>query len=104
MIIGVPKEIKDNEKRVSITPYGVAELVSSGNEVYVEKNAGIGSGFLDKHYLEAGASILESTEDIFEKSILIVKVKEPQENEISLIKDHHIIFTFCSKLWFSVVN
>ena len=94
MIIGVPKEIKDNEKRVSITPYGVAELVSTGNEVYVEKNAGIGSGFLEKHYLKAGANILDSAEDIFKKSILIVKVKEPQDKEIALIKDHHIVFTF----------
>jgi len=94
LIIGVPREIKDNEKRVSITPYGVAELVSTGNKVYVEKNAGIGSGFLDKHYLKAGANILDSAEDIFKKSILIVKVKEPQNNEIPLIKDHHIVFTF----------
>ena len=94
MIIGIPKEIKDNEKRVSVTPYGVQELSLLGHTVYIEKNAGIGSGFLDKHYINAGASILDNPEDIFEKSDLIVKVKEPQPNEIKLIKENQIVFTF----------
>ena len=94
MIIGIPKEIKDNEKRVSITPYGVNELVSDGHTVLVQRNAGIGSGFLDSLYLQNGAKILETAEDIFLKSDLIVKVKEPQLDEIKLIKENQIIFTF----------
>ena len=94
MIIGVPKEIKDNEKRVSITPYGVAELTLTGNEVYIEKDAGIGSGFFDEDYIKSGAIIVDNPEEIFEKSTLIVKVKEPQDNEIALIKENHIVFTF----------
>jgi len=94
MNIGIPKEIKDNEYRVSITPYGVLELTKLGNNVFVEKNAGIGSGFTNKAYVKSGAIILDSPEEIFEKTELIVKVKEPQPSEIKLINEKHIVFTF----------
>ena len=94
MKIGIPKEIKDNEKRVSVTPFGVAELVNEGNIVYVEKNAGIGSGYSNQNYKDSGAILLDSAESIFDSSKMIVKVKEPLESEIKLIKSNHIIFTF----------
>ena len=94
MIVGIPKEIKDNEKRVSVTPYGVLDLINDGNQVYVEHNAGLGSGFSDDDYISSGAEILDSPEDIYKKSKMIVKVKEPQSSEIKLITEEHIIFTF----------
>ena len=72
MIIGIPKEIKDNEKRVSLTPYGASELVKSGNTVIVEKNAGIGSGFSDDSYTKSGATIHDNPDDIFSKSISLL--------------------------------
>ena len=94
MIVGIPKEIKDNEKRVGITPFGVSQLTKNNHVVLVEKNAGLGSGFTDKKYLESGAEILDIPEEVFDRSELIIKVKEPQKNEIDLIKENHIIFTF----------
>ena len=94
MKIGVPKEIKNNEKRVAITPSGVSDLVSLGNTVYIEHNAGLGSGFTDKSYSNTGAEVLSSPEEIFLKSEMIVKVKEPQPNEIKLINETHTVFTF----------
>ncbi len=94
MNIGIPKEVKDNEYRVSITPYGVFELSKLGNKVFVEKNAGIGSGFTDKMYVKSGAHIVETAQDVFEKSELIVKVKEPQPSEIKMINEKHTVFTF----------
>ena len=94
MNIGVPREIKDNEYRVSVTPYGVLELTKLGNKVFVEKNAGIGSGFTDKSYIKSGAHIVDTPAEIFEKSELIVKVKEPQSSEIKMINEKHIVFTF----------
>ena len=90
MVIGIPKEIKDNEKRVSLTPYGASELVKSGNAVIVEKNAGLGSGFTDHQYIRSGATLHDNPDDIFSKSNMIVKVKEPQPEEIKKIKE------FCS--------
>ena len=94
MKIGVPKEVKDNEKRVSITPYGVANLIESGNAVYVQENSGIGSGFSNDDYKNSGATLLDNPEDIFLKSDMIVKVKEPQVNEIKMIKPNQILFTY----------
>ena len=94
MIVGIPKEIKDNEKRISLTPYGVSELVKSGNIVIVEKNAGNGSGFTDDNYIQNGATIYDNPDQIYSKSDLIVKVKEPQPEEIKKIKENQIIFTF----------
>ena len=94
MNIGVPKEIKNNEFRVSVTPFGVMELIKLGNNVFVEHMAGIGSGFTDKSYLKSGATICDSSEEVFKKSDMIVKVKEPQPSEIKLIREDQIIFTF----------
>lgn len=94
MIVGVPREIKDNEKRVGLTPFGTSELVKLNHTVLIEKNAGLGSGFSDTMYKEAGAQIADSNISIFSKSDLIIKVKEPQPNEVSLIKNNQIVFTF----------
>ena len=94
MNIGIPKEVKDNEYRVSVTPYGVLELSKLGNKVFVQKNAGIGSGFTDKMYVKSGACIVETAQEVFEKSEMIVKVKEPQPSEIEMINEKHIVFTF----------
>lgn len=94
MIIGIPKEIKNNESRVSILPFGVDNLVKSGHQVIIEKNAGIGSGFSDEMYKKFGATIVDSPNSIYQQSDMIVKVKEPQKNEYSMIKDGQIVFTF----------
>ena len=79
MIIGIPKEIKANESRVSILPFGVEELVKSGHKVLIENNAGVGSGFSNKIYEKSGAIILDTPNQIFSDSDMIVKVKEPQK-------------------------
>ena len=94
MVIGIPKEIKNNENRISILPFGVEELKRYNHTIYIEYNAGIGSGFTNDEYLKAGANILDTPEEIFEKSDIIVKVKEPQENEVNLIIENQIIFTY----------
>ena len=94
MIVGVPKEIKNSEFRVALTPAGAAELVKFGHTVYVEKNAGVGSGFPDDEYTQAGAIILATASEIFEQATLIVKVKEPLPQEYPLIKSHHTVFTY----------
>ena len=77
MIIGVPKEIKNNENRVALTPAGAKELIKRGHQVYVQQTAGIGSGFSDESYIEAGASLLPSIEAIYQIAEMIMKVKEP---------------------------
>jgi alanine dehydrogenase len=94
MKIGIPKEIKSQEARVGITPSGAETLVSEGNKVFIEKSAGINSGFSDNDYKNVGCSILDSAEDIFSIADLIVKVKEPLESEYFLIKPNQIIFTY----------
>ena len=94
MIIGVPKEIKNNEKRVALSPYGAEELIQLGHSVYIEKDAGLGSGFLNSAYTNIGAKIIDTIEDVYSASDLIVKVKEPQESEVSLIKENQLVFTF----------
>jgi len=94
MIIGVPKEIKLNESRVSLVPSGVDELVKMGHNVLVEDNAGLGSGFTNDMYQNAGATILSTAKEVFSQSDMIIKVKEPQEEEFSLIKPNQIIFTY----------
>lgn len=94
MNIGIPKEIKDNEKRVGLTPSGVLELISKGSVVYIEKSAGLGSGFTDTDYVNAGAHLVNSSEEIFDKSTLIIKVKEPQPEEVDRLNSKHILFTF----------
>ncbi|MBH0188917.1 MAG: alanine dehydrogenase [Nitrospira sp.] len=94
MIIGVPKEIKDHEYRVSLTPEGASALCRAGHEVWVEPSAGQGSGFADDEYRKAGASIAGSKEDVFEKAGLIVKVKEPLLAECHLFRPGQVLFTY----------
>ncbi len=94
MNIGVPKEIKTEEYRVSITPAGVMELVKAGHSVYVQTSAGEGSGFSDEEYATAGGSLLTSAEDVFEIAEMIVKVKEPLASEYALFKEKQILFTY----------
>ncbi len=94
MIIGVPKEIKNNEKRVPIIPFGVEDLTKYGHQLIIQSQAGIGSGFTDNEYLAAGAMVINTAEEIFQKSDIIIKVKEPQPTEIKLIKEGQIIFTY----------
>ncbi|WP_339916304.1 alanine dehydrogenase [Yeosuana marina] len=94
MIIGVPKEIKNNESRVGMTPAGVFELTKNNHKVYVQSDAGFGSGFFNDDYIEAGALILETIEEVYAISDMIVKVKEPIESEYALIKPDQVIFTY----------
>jgi len=94
MIIGVPKEIKNNEKRVALSPYGADELIELGHTVYIEKDAGIGSGFSNFSYTDVGSKLLENIKDIYSLSDLVVKVKEPQVSEVALIKENQLVFTF----------
>jgi len=94
MIIGIPKEIKNNENRVGMTPAGVAELVKHGHLVFVQHTAGEGSGFSDEEYAKAGARILDTILDVYRESEMIVKVKEPIKEEYPLIKSEQILFTY----------
>lgn len=94
MFIGVPKEIKNNENRVALTPAGVYALIKAGHKVFIERAAGIGSGIADSEYSGAGAVILEKNYDVYQKADLIVKVKEPLENEYNLLKEGQTLFTY----------
>jgi alanine dehydrogenase len=94
MIIGVPKEIKNNENRVALTPAGAAELVKNGHEVYVQATAGNGSGFADEAYVGAGAKILPTIEAVYAIAEMIIKVKEPIEPEYKLIRKGQILYTY----------
>jgi alanine dehydrogenase len=94
MIIGVPKEIKNNENRVALTPAGVTEFRKHGHTVYVQADAGKGSGFSDDQYSEAGASILPTIEEIYGIAEMIIKVKEPIDIEYPLIKENQLLFTY----------
>jgi alanine dehydrogenase len=94
MKIAVPKEIKNNESRVGLVPAGVRQLVMDGHELFIQKDAGLGIGITDKMYVEAGATILGTLEDCFDKGEMIIKVKEPQPVEIALLKPHHILYTY----------
>lgn len=94
MIIGVPKEIKNNENRVALTPAGATELVKRGHEVYVQSTAGTGSGFSDEEYTSAGANILPTMEETYGIAEMIMKVKEPIEEEYNLIKEDQLLFTY----------
>lgn len=94
MIIGVPKEIKNNENRVALTPGGATELARNGHEVYVQATAGIGSGFTDEEYVKAGAKMLPAIEEVYAIAEMIMKVKEPIESEYSLIKEDQLLFTY----------
>jgi alanine dehydrogenase len=94
MIIGVPKEVKNNENRVALTPAGTQELIKRGHTVYIQSSAGAGSGFADDQYLSAGGKILSSAAEIFAIAEMIMKVKEPIEQEYSLIKKEQLVFTY----------
>jgi len=93
-VVGVPKEVKDGEMRVSMQPDGVAELVHHGHEVVVEERAGVGASFDDEEYAEAGARIVGSAEEVFERAGLIVKVKEPAPEEYDLYREGQELFTY----------
>ena len=94
MLIGVPKEIKPQENRVGLTADSVKRLVSEGNKVVVETGAGNGSGFTDEDYISAGAGIYKSAKEIFDNSEMIIKVKEPQKQEVALLKKDQLLFTY----------
>lgn len=94
MKIGVPKEVKNHEYRVGLTPASVSELTARGHRVFVETQAGAMIGFDDTAYQAAGADILGAAVEVFDQAELIVKVKEPQAKERSWLKPHHTLFTF----------
>ena len=94
MKIGIPKEIKPNESRVAMIPAGVYELIMQGHQVYIQTTAGNGSGFLDAEYQDVGAVIVPTIEDVYNIADMIVKVKEPIEQEYPLIKKNQVIFTY----------
>src|SRR3954470_13114285 len=94
MLVGVPKEVKDRENRVSTTPAGVSELVSHGHDVLVEQGAGLGSGFTDDEYVAAGASMAPQHADVFARAEMIVKVKEPVAAEYDLLRPGQLLFTY----------
>lgn len=94
MIIGIPKEIKSEEYRVGLTPYNSAELIAHGHEVIVEHNAGHAIGFSDEHYSEIGAKVVNTPQEVYAQADMIVKVKEPQPSEYTLLREGQILFTY----------
>ena len=94
MIIGVPKEIKLQEHRIGLTPDSVKTLTDKGHEVLVQNNGGFEAGFTNQDYKNVGAKILDAAEDIFKQAEIIVKVKEPQMNEVKMIRENQIIYTY----------
>ncbi|MFH0922456.1 MAG: alanine dehydrogenase [Candidatus Micrarchaeota archaeon] len=94
MIIGIPKEIKNNENRVALTPAGCQELKKNGHAILVQKTAGVGSGFSDAQYEKAGAQLIDTAAEVFQKAEMIMKVKEPQEVELKMLGENQILFTY----------
>lgn len=94
MIVGVPREIKQDEYRVALIPVGAEELTTAGHTVLVERGAGLGSGISDELYVKNGAEIVDSAEDLFSRSDMVIKVKEPQPTEWALLKPGQILFTY----------
>ena len=94
MIIGVPKEIKLQEHRIGLTPDSVKVLADKGHEILIQNNGGFEAGFTNEDYKNSGAKIIDKAEDIFKKADLIVKVKEPQMNEVAMIRENQIIYTY----------
>src|SRR5881396_1876986 len=94
MVIGVPKEIKEQEQRVALLPSATNQLIRHGHSVLVEKNAGIGSGYADEEYVKAGAEIVDTAKEVFARADMIVKVKEPLKAEFSLLRKGQILFTY----------
>jgi alanine dehydrogenase len=93
MIIGIPKEIKQQENRVSLLPSAAYQLTKRGHTVLVEKNAGVGTGYPDADYTAAGAKIIDNARDLFQQAEMIVKVKEPLPAEYELLREGQILFT-----------
>ncbi|MFD2924748.1 alanine dehydrogenase [Halobacillus naozhouensis] len=94
MIIGIPKEIKNNENRVAITPSGVVNVIKAGHTVLIETNAGLGSNFTDEEYKASGATVIESASDIWTKAEMVMKVKEPLPSEYGYFRKGLILFTY----------
>ncbi|MBU9710304.1 alanine dehydrogenase [Evansella tamaricis] len=94
MKIGVPKEIKNNENRIALTPAGVLTLHQAGHDIFVEKDAGIGSGFSNDAYIEAGAIILDEAKDVWDSAEMVMKVKEPLPNEYVFFREGLVLFTY----------
>ena len=94
MIIGIPKEIKNNENRVSLTPGGTQTFSKLGHTVYIETQAGINSGFSDESYIKAGATILPTAKEVFDTAEMIIKVKEPVPSEYGLVRRNQLVFTY----------
>ena len=94
MNIGIPKEIKAQENRVSMVPGSVAELVKQGHRVFVQSGAGTGASYCDDQYRAFGAEIVADAHEVFDRAEMIVKVKEPQPSEVALLRPHHILFTY----------
>src|SRR5207245_974356 len=94
MVIGVPKEIKEQEQRVALLPSAANQLARRGHSVLVQRNAGVGSGYPDEEYVKAGAEIVDQANEVFSRADLIVKVKEPLEAEFSLLRKGQILFTY----------
>src|SRR5690625_1351198 len=94
MKIGIPKEIKQDEYRVSLLPVGAHLLTRDGHQVLVEKSAGLGSGYSDEDYQKAGAQIVDTAQQVFDKSQMIVKVKEPMGAELNMMRQGQTMFTY----------
>lgn len=94
MIIGVPKEIKNNENRVSLTPAGALELIKRNHTIYIQKDAGLNSGYPDEMYTEIGVKVLNTIEEVYQIAEMIMKVKEPIESEYALIREDQLVFTY----------
>lgn len=94
MLIGVPREIKNHEYRVGMTPSGVYELIRNGHNIIVENNAGLGIGFDNDSYIKVGAKIATTAEEVFQQADMIVKVKEPQANECKMLRSGQLLFTY----------
>ena len=94
MKVGIPREVKNHEYRVAITPAGVHEFVVHGHEVFVEKDAGVGSSILDDDYVAAGATMLDTADDVWERGDLILKVKEPIAQEYHRMREGQTLFTY----------
>ena len=94
MIIGVPKEIKNNEYRVGLVPSSVREIIQQGHDVLIETKAGLGAGISDEEYHDVGAKLVAQPREIFENADMIVKVKEPQASEYKMLRQGQILFAF----------
>jgi alanine dehydrogenase len=94
MLIGTPRELKNNEYRVGLTPDATAELLSHGHQVLIESGAGLGSGFSDDNYARAGARLVATAAEIFDQAELIVKVKEPLDVEVKQLRPDQVLFTY----------